>query len=335
MANLQPLDLVTRLKIALEATTFFLLDAAKLGSAEEASKWFKDNHIEYKSASDFIEHLNTQKAIIDNPYKHIVAIERLLDSMARVGTLREMGFKVSGNAKVSKRYDCWNQQTTLQKLGKFWMADALGSDFLYYLAAPGIVQITGKAKENDEACAGTGLIFQPRYILTCAHVINDSTLDKNQTTIRGTQYKIVKELSHPDLDVGLLKVDRDLPTVPGLAFLDPVIGKKIYALGFPKIPLSKEAQLIMQSGEITCEQVTTLWDENVFLFSAIIRPGNSGGPIFTSDGYVVGISMQDLIEKQSDNVSFSPHYAGISASEVARCVSELDEKAIIPIEDFN
>lgn len=52
----------------------------------------------------------------------------------------------------------------------------------------------------------------------------------------------------------------------------------------------------MQGGEVSVEHVTSFYGEELFLFSAIARPGNSGGPILSEDGHVVGIVTKELSE---------------------------------------
>ena len=55
----------------------------------------------------------------------------------------------------------------------------------------------------------------------------------------------------------------------------------------------------------------------------ISRPGNSGGPIMSHDGYVVGLSIVDATGEYVGNEAFSPHYAGIPAQVVVEAVESL------------
>jgi len=69
------------------------------------------------------------------------------------------------------------------------------------------------------------------------------------------------------------------PEVQGLNFCDQHVGERVYTFWFPRVPLSREATLVMQGGELSVEQMTSLHGHELFLFSAIARPGNSGGQI--------------------------------------------------------
>jgi len=117
----------------------------------------------------------------------------------------------------------------------------------------------------------------------------------------------------------VIRINQSLQPVPGLSFLSPTIAQTVFTLGYPKIPFARESTLTIQRGEVTNEAVTTLDGHQIFLYSAIARPGNSGGPVIASDGHFVDISMQDL-SQQGKESAFSPHYAGIPAHEIARCL---------------
>jgi S1-C subfamily serine protease len=194
------------------------------------------------------------------------------------------------------------------------------------------VQITGKNPSGDP-CAGTGIVFDQHHILTCAHVVKDVDVDKVQI-FQGFEHHIEQCFVHPQADVAVVRVRRFLELAVGLSFLSPRIAQPVFTLGYPKIPFVREAALTMQRGEVTNELVTTFDGHKVFLYSAIARPGNSGGPIISSEGYVIGISMQDLFQQDERN-PFSPHYAGIPTHQIAQCLDELDIGVQIPVEDFN
>lgn len=280
-------------------------------------------------AYEFTKYLKN-KGILNDPLKYTERIRQLLDRMAATGVLIELGH--GSHVMLPKHYYFLKELSTLQKAGIFWLAPALGDDFSYYLAAPAIVHITGIDQDGD-VCAGTGIIFAPHYVLTCAHVVEDMKVDKQQV-LQGVRCRINKCFPHPKVDVAVIHIDQPLKPVPGLSFLPPKVTQPVFTLGYPKIPFAREAALTIQRGEVTNESVTTLDGHQVFLYSAIARPGNSGGPIVSGDGYIVGISMQDLSQQDKGN-AFSPHYAGIPAHKIAECLNDLDVDTQIPIEDFN
>jgi S1-C subfamily serine protease len=70
----------------------------------------------------------------------------------------------------------------------------------------------------------------------------------------------------------------------------------------------------------------------VFLYSAIARPGNSGGPIVSETGHVVGIVTEELT--QSSATFEMPFHAGIRTTELVRALSDLDTSLTLPVEDY-
>ena len=95
--------------------------------------------------------------------------------------------------------------------------------------------------------------------------------------------------THPKLDVAVIHVPQPLRPVAGLSFLSPRVAQPAFILGYPKIPYTREPALTIQPGAVTSESVTAFGGEDLFLYSAIARPGNSGGPVISSEGYIVGI----------------------------------------------
>ena len=328
-SQLAPLGIELRIKLALAAIKFFAplsyrQNCAILGKAPD------QNAIVPLAASDFLVYLK-KKSILQEPDKYLHRIRHLLEKMASTDILIDMGHGSSSNVMIPKCYYSLKELTKLQQSGIFWLAPALGADFIFCYAAPGIVQITGTNEEGD-AKAGTGIVFHPHYILTCRHVVCDMTVDKKQI-FQGSEC-VVEEPSiriHPKVDVAVIHVHQSLQPVAGLAFLPPIIAQSVFTLGYPNIPFTQEASLTIQPGAVTSESVTSLCNEALFLYSAISRPGNSGGPIISSEGYIVGLSTEDLTYKDD---AFSPHYAGIPSHELAKAVDDLGIGVQIPFEHF-
>ena len=155
----------------------------------------------------------------------------------------------------------------------------------------------------------------------------------SQQTFQGVECTIEDSsiYTHPKLDVAVIHVSQPLQPVAGLSFLSPIIAQSVFTLGYPQIPFTREPVLTMQPGAVTSESVTALSGEDLFLYSAIARPGNSGGPVISSEGYIVGISSEDLTYKGD---LFSPHYAGIPSHELAKAVDDLGIDVQIPFERF-
>jgi S1-C subfamily serine protease len=73
--------------------------------------------------------------------------------------------------------------------------------------------------------------------------------------------------------------------------------------------------------------------QEVFLYSAVARPGNSGGPIVASSGHVVGIVTQQL-EDQQYKSDVAPFHAGIDTLTILNAVKELAPSLSLPFETY-
>ena len=154
----------------------------------------------------------------------------------------------------------------------------------------------------------------------------------NETQVfLGREFQVRRTLSHPKVDVGLIEIFPSFACLAGLKFREPRIAETIFTLGYPRIPLSRDPALVMHRGEVTSSPVTTFSGQTLFLYSAIARPGNSGGPIVSLTGNVVGMVTEELREEADPTSSF---YAGIGAVEIAEAVSELGLSVSVPIEDY-
>ena len=73
----------------------------------------------------------------------------------------------------------------------------------------------------------------------------------------------------------------------------------------------------------------------LFLYSAISRPGDSGGAIVSDDGYVVGMSTNLKEGQYEDEKTFLPHFAGIPSHVIANAVDDMNLGIRIPYETFD
>ena len=85
---------------------------------------------------------------------------------------------------------------------------------------------------------------------------------------------------------------------------------------------------------MTNESVTSLSGESLFLYSAISRPGISGGPVVSADSYIVGLSMVDATAEYQQAETFSPHYAGIPSQVVVSAVESSGLDIELPFEEY-
>lgn len=323
-SRLAPPSIEDQLRLSVLAVRFFAPRAYR-GMCELIGKAPAQHQIEPLDGRDFLTYLEKSKQL-DELDRYIFRIRDLLSQLARADILTPLG---SGrDPLIGTHYYFLRELTKRQQEGYLWLAQALGPEFILNLYSNVTLQLKGTAGSHD-VHASTGIVIAPHWVLTCAHVVKEMVLDQKQR-FGSCEFKVIRTLAHDKVDAALVEVESELPCLPGLAFRDPTVADAVYTLGYPRIPLSREPALVMQRGEVTSPLITTFSGEKIFLYSAIARPGNSGGPVIAANGHVVGIVTEELLQQASK--SGMPFHAGIGTSELLRAISELEPSVQLPIE---
>ena len=283
------------------------------------------------TVADFLKYLEVKKAFPKIPNAFRVA--EIVQRMVSAGLLVRVGLGSPSIAELQEHY-LYMATDGEARRGPFRLVPALGPEYLYRLCAPSLVHISGTKDGN--AVAGSGLVVDARHVLTCRHVVSDMDLDLKQV-VQGSEYAISTDSIHPhrEIDVAVMRLDGPpLSPAPGILLQGPVVAQTVYTLGYPKLPGLRDASVTMQQGAVTNESVTSLAGESLFLYSAIARPGNSGGLVMSEDGFLVGLSNVDATGQYVAEDAFSPHYAGIPAQVLVKAVEDLGLGIQLPFEKY-
>ena len=164
--------------------------------------------------------------------------------------------------------------------------------------APSVVRVTGfdtdkKSGELVQRSVGTGVVIVDKgIILTNLHVVQGATViriefaDGLQTTASVTG-------AQPENDLAVLqahKIPDDLTAATLRSTSDLAPGDEVLAVGFP-FGIGPSASAGVVSGLQRAFRSPEGQHEmrNLIQFDAAANPGNSGGPLVTMDGQVVGI----------------------------------------------
>lgn len=332
-SRLAPLDVDTETRLALQARWFF----SPMFQIERR-KPSPGQPLTPASGKDFLDYLRESKSIPDEPDRYLHQIRGLLDRMVENGLLVEMGVGGGGNfVMLPKSYYALSELSKLKERGILWLAKTLGGRFVHRHVSPAIVHVAG---ENDEG-EGSGIVFDAHHVLTCRHVVSRMKLASAQE-FQGRTVTVEDVFLHESEDVAVIRVKEALTIVPGLGFLAPMVSQKVYRFGYSRVPCSVptstgSSPLVMQSGEVTNESVLVFGGMELFLYSAISRPGDSGGAVVSDDGYIVGMTTElsdSRVQTKEGEDLFSPHYAGIPSHVLARAVDALGLGVQLPIETY-
>jgi S1-C subfamily serine protease len=170
--------------------------------------------------------------------------------------------------------------------------------------ASSVLKIRGRAPSCSRQLEGTGFVIGPQLVLTNAHVVA-GTADTGVEVPRrrGGTVELDAEvvLYDPQVDVAVLRVP-DLKAEPLTFEPKPAIaGDDVVVLGYPldgpyTATAGKIRQLInlkgpniYDTGEVT---------RQVYTVRAVVRSGNSGGPMIAPDGRVVGVVFGAALDDQ-------------------------------------
>jgi S1-C subfamily serine protease len=136
---------------------------------------------------------------------------------------------------------------------------------------------------------GTGFLYAPEKLMTNAHVVAGVTepmVQVGNDSVKGTVVYY-----NPDIDVAVI----DVPSLDGPAVrfdLNGKEGQQGAVLGFPQDgpfdaqPVRIRSDQRLRSPDIYGNGTVT---RHVFSMRGLVRPGNSGGPVVSSDGRVLGV----------------------------------------------
>ncbi len=152
------------------------------------------------------------------------------------------------------------------------------------------VKTTNKVFPSTENIFKTGtgfFISKNGYVVTNFHVISKAS----NIYISNDNIKRMKaEVMYIDEsnDIAMLKIDYSIENIPyNIVFANTEIGNSVFTLGYPFIQsMGKEVKL---TNGIINSNSGYEDDTRYYQFSAEIQPGNSGGPLFDSEGNVVGL----------------------------------------------
>ena len=133
---------------------------------------------------------------------------------------------------------------------------------------------------------------------------------------------------YPDIAVLKVKdVDKEFNYLPLMSSEDVLDGARVYALGYPGVVdehssnTSGTDDVTITTGIISKHMVmASAQDTNVLLHDAHIQHGNSGGPLITADGAVVGLNTYGFGEDTSTEYSCAVY--------IDYCMEVLDEREL-------
>lgn len=158
-------------------------------------------------------------------------------------------------------------------------------------AQKSIVKVFSKAPECSRGIEGSGFVYAPHRVMTNAHVVAGArSVDLEQPD--GSRLAATVVLYDPSRDVAVLSVpDLDAARLPFSA-QDAKRGDPALVVGYPQ-----NGPYTVRSARVRAKQTaagTDIYgrrgvDRSIYSVRAVVRAGNSGGPLLGYDGSVYGV----------------------------------------------
>jgi S1-C subfamily serine protease len=190
-------------------------------------------------------------------------------------------------------------------------------------AAPSVLKVRG-SNNCGSGVEGSGFLYSPGRLMTNAHVV--AGVANPEVEIGGVSVPASVVVYNPDIDVAVLALDEG--ELPHLAFdqsAKPQDG--VAVLGYPQ-----DGPYDVQTGRIRAEQrlrSPNIYGEgtvlrDVFSLRALIRQGNSGGPIVNSAGEVVGLIFAASVTDPDTGYALTAEQIAESAAQGVTSEVEVD-----------
>ncbi|MDA8370183.1 MAG: MarP family serine protease [Nocardiopsaceae bacterium] len=158
-------------------------------------------------------------------------------------------------------------------------------------AGESIVKVLGTAPSCQRRVEGTGFVYADGRVMTNAHVVAGVTQDLRVVTRSGRQFSARIVLYDPQQDIAVLDV-QDLDLEPLEFEMEAEKGDDAVVAGFPRnngftaVPARIRAEQTAQGPDFYHSQQVS---REIYQVRALVRPGNSGGPLLSPEGTVYGV----------------------------------------------
>ena len=167
---------------------------------------------------------------------------------------------------------------------------ALTGSAVVQQAKRSVVKVLGRADSCSRRIEGSGFVYAPERVMTNAHVVAGT--QKVSVQLNGSERAAKVVVYDPERDLAVLYVPGLRAPVMSFVTKKASTGNDAIVIGFPLDgPYDAQSARIRDDREITGPDIydSGKVTRDIYTIRALVRSGNSGGPLLSSDGSVLGI----------------------------------------------
>ncbi len=210
---------------------------------------------------------------------------------------------------------------------------ALASNPVVAEVADSVLKVRGRAPSCQRALEGTGFVIGDGLVMTNAHVVagtDDVGVEVVNRGGRTVELGGEVVLYDPLVDIAVLRIpDLDAPTLP-FRPQEATVGEDAIVLGYPldgafTASAAKVRQRITLNGPNIYDDGEVSRD--VYTVRAVVRSGNSGGPMIDRAGQVIGVVFGAALDDSETGFVLTNSQVAASVNPQAQLGSEVDTGA--------
>lgn len=179
-----------------------------------------------------------------------------------------------------------------------------------------VVKVLGTAPSCSRRIEGSGFVYARERVMTNAHVVAGTKTVRIE--VKGTSYAARVVVYNASLDLAVLHVPDLGAPVMQFAGRQAETGTDAIVLGFPLDgPYDAREARIRDVGDITGPDIYESGNvtREVYTIRALVRSGNSGGPLVASDGSVLGVIFAAAADNENVGYAVTARQAADVASQ--------------------
>jgi S1-C subfamily serine protease len=173
-----------------------------------------------------------------------------------------------------------------------------------------VVKVLGNAPSCSRRIEGSGFVYAPQHVMTNAHVVAGTRSIAVEVNGDRRDGRVV--VYDPERDLAVLYVPGLQAPVMPFASRDVATGSDAIVLGFPLDgPYNAQSARVRDVRKITGPDIydSANVTREIYTIRALVRSGNSGGPLLSTNGVVLGIIFAAAADDQTTGFAITANEA--------------------------